>query len=280
MKKQKALITGSEGFVGPYLKRELEENNYQVISTDLNGNPDFRCDITDKNCLEKLILSVNPDVIFHLAAFSSPLKSFQQPDLCWKIGVEGTKNLLESASRLKNCRVLVVSSSAVYGNPQYVPIDEKHPLNPVSPYAKTKVEQEKIALKYKNTFIARPFNHTGPGQSKDFVIPSFKKQIKDAKENGIIYVGDLNIVKDFSDVRDVVHAYRILIEKGKPHEIYNIGSGIGYNLKEVLEKLIAESGKNLRIKKDPKRFGPAEIKKSICDNTKIKKLGIKFRRLF
>jgi GDP-4-dehydro-6-deoxy-D-mannose reductase len=280
MVKIKALITGSEGFVGPYLRRELESNGYEVIGLNHSGNPEYKCDITDKYSLDKVILLTQPNCIFHLAGFSSPSKSFEQPELCFKVNVEGTRNLLDSASKLLNCKILIVSSSEVYGNPQSLPIDEKHLINPVSPYGKSRVEQEKIALTYRNTMIARSFNHTGPGQTTNFVIPSFLQQIKDAKDNGVIYVGNLNVVRDFSDVQDVVHAYRLLMEKANVGEVYNIGSGIGYNLKEVLTQLINKSGKNLRIEIDSTRFKKSEIEKLVCDNSKIMKLGATFRRLF
>jgi len=281
MKKIKALITGSEGFVGPHLRKELEDNGYEVLRTSLRGrNDSIKCDITNKKQVEELIDSTKPDLIFHLAGFSSPSKSFKQPEICFKINVDGTKNLLESVAKLSNCKVLIVSSAEVYGNPKYLPIDENHPLNPLSPYAESRVEQEKITLKYPNTIIARSFNHTGPGQSTDFVIPSFKKQINDAKEGDTIYVGNLDILKDFSHVRDVVRAYRLLMEKGTLGEIYNVGSGGGYNIGSILKELIKKSGKNLEIKKTPLKFNNFEIKKSICDNTKIKKLGASFKKIF
>jgi GDP-4-dehydro-6-deoxy-D-mannose reductase len=280
MKKNTALITGSEGFVGPNLKRELEKNDYEVVGLDFQGNPDFKCDITDRESLSKVINSVKPNFIFHLAGFSSPSKSFEKPELCFKINVEGTRNLLDISKKIEGCRVLIVSSGEVYGNPEYLPIDEKHPLNPNSPYGESRVEQEKIALGYRNNIIVRPFNHTGPDQPPIFAIPSFRKQIAEAKNGGVIYTGNLEVVRDFSDVVDVVHAYRVLLEKGELGEIYNLGSGKGYRLRDVIESLIKDSGKDLRIETDPEKYRKIDLSKLICDNTKIKNLGVNFRNPF
>ena len=123
------------------------------------------------------------DYIFHLAGFSSVHKSFQQPELCYKVNVVGTKNLIENVKNLDlKCKILIISSAEVYGKPKYLPIPETHPLNPISPYGKSRIEQEKICQDYIKNFnmdivICRSFNHTGPGQSSDFVIPSFAQQI-------------------------------------------------------------------------------------------------------
>ena len=280
MAQRKAMITGSEGFVGPYLRKELEKHDYEVIGIDLSGNPDFKCDITDRKSLERIILLNKPCHIFHLAGFSSPSQSFKQPEFCFKINVEGTRNLLESASKLNNRRVLIVSSAEVYGNPKYLPVDENHPLAPLSPYGFSRVEQEKLALGYPNTIIARSFNHTGPGQNSDFVIPSFIQQVDNTEDGGTIHVGNLEVIRDFSDVQDVVRAYRLLLEKGNLGEIYNIGSGIGYKLGEVLKRLIKKSGKNITVKIDPEKYRKVDIYELVCDNTKIKKLGAKFRKIF
>jgi len=188
--------------------------------------------------------------------------------------------LLESSAKLPDCKILIVSSAEVYGNSKYLPIDEKHPLGPFSPYAESKGEQEKVTLKYLNTIIARSFNHTGLDQPPNFVIPSFRKQIDEAKDGEKIYVGNLDVIRDFSDVDDVVHAYRLLLEKGALGEVYNVGSEIGYNLQDVLKKLIKDSGKKLKIEVDSERYRKEDIYKLICDNTKIKKLGASFKKYF
>ncbi|MFT4303215.1 MAG: GDP-mannose 4,6-dehydratase [Candidatus Woesearchaeota archaeon] len=268
----KALITGGKGFVGPYLKRELENNGYSVVVSDLKDS-DYDCDITNKEKVFSMISSIKPDYVFHLAGFSSVSKSFENPSLCFKINIDGTKNLLEACLDVK--KVLIVSSAEVYGKPEYVPIDEKHPLNPVSPYGKSRVEQEKIALNFSNVVISRSFNHTGEGQPSTFVIPSFKNQINEAKNGDTIYVGNLEVIRDFSDVKDVVHAYRILLEKGVLGEIYNVGSGVGVKLKDILNKLILESGKDLKVEVDSNKYRKADIVELVANVSKINELGIK-----
>lgn len=284
----KALITGVNGFVGSYLVDELLANGYSVFGCSLEKDsvvPDidqyFSCDIVDYSQVEKVIELVKPDVVFHLAGFSSVSKSFENPELCFNINVNGTKNLVDSFKKLDIFpKLIVISSAEVYGQPISNPVDEKAVLNPLSPYAKSRVEQEKIALSYSNSIVVRAFNHTGINQPDIFVIPSFRKQINEAKNNGSINVGNLEVVRDFSNVLEVVRAYRIIFEKGKCGEIYNVGSGKGYLLKEVLQKMIKLSGKHISIVIDPEKYRPADINELICDNSKIKKLGIKIKGYF
>lgn len=280
----KALITGIDGFVGEYLEKELKDNGYEVygLSVTASGHNRFLCDITNFDELNSIIKTIKPDYIFHLAGFSTLPESFKNPELCFKINVDGTKNLLKAVSdNGLNPKILIVSSSLVYGNPAYNPIDEKCPLNPASPYAHSRIEQEKAALDSGlDVVISRSFNHTGPTQKENFAIPSFKKQVRDAKDGDVILVGNLNVIKDFSDVRDVVKAYRLLLEKGVPGEIYNVGSGIEYSMRAILERIIHSSGKKLEIVVDPARVRPVEIPKSICDNRKLHAIiGFKFREI-
>ncbi len=280
----KALITGASGFVGPYLWKELEEHGYDVTGFDLSGdnNKIIHCDITNADLVYKIISEEKPDVIFHLAGFSSVAKSFGNPDLCMKINVDGTKNLLEAVVKagLKS-KILIISSAEVYGKPKKIPIDENHSLNPLSPYGESRVKQEIIAFSYDlPVIISRSFNHTGEGQPDIFVIPSFKKQVEEAENEGIVYVGNLDVIRDFSDVKDVVKAYRVLVEKGTMGEIYNVGSGNGYKLRDVLDKIIKASGKNLNVKVDTERYRKSDIPELVADNTKIKRLGLTFKVLF
>jgi GDP-4-dehydro-6-deoxy-D-mannose reductase len=280
---KKILIIGSEGFTGPYLREELENNGYEVFRLgrkEIGAKKYFQCDINDKEKLNGIIHDLKPEWIFHIAAFEAPSKSFEEKDLCFKVTVEGTRNVLETSKGIVE-KILIPSSAHLYGIPKYNPVDEEHPINPLPhPYAQAKYEQEKLALEYPNVIVARAFNYTGVRQSKDFVIPSFKERIKNAENGETLFVGNLDIVRDFSDVRDVMHAYRLIMEKGKLGEIYNVGSGIGYNLRKVLEKLIDNSGKDLKVEIDPEKFRPAEAQEIICDNTKVKKLGASFRKIF
>jgi GDP-4-dehydro-6-deoxy-D-mannose reductase len=267
-----ALITGVNGFVGPYLRKELESDEYDVYGFDLNaGNKVFRCDITDFNSVFSVIKELKPDVIFHLAAFSSVGKSFEDPKKCFDVNVLGTKNLLDAVMKCGiRPKILIVSSSEIYGVPVYLPIDEVHPLNPVSPYGMSRLEQERLCKNYDlPIIIVRSFNHTGENQPETFVIPSFKKQVMDAKEGDTIYVGDIDVVRDFSDVKDVVKAYVALVEKGVIGEVYNVGSGNRYLLRDILYAFIKKSGKNLKIETDPSKYRKAEIKEQVCNPKKL-----------
>ena len=298
----KALITGIGGFVGAYLRKELENAGYEVagldrhIAEERGGTELLQCDITDPEQALQAVQEIWPDAVFHLAGFSSVAGSFKEPEMCRKINVDGTKNLL-AAFRTAGIgpKVLIVSSAEVYGKPDYLPVDEQHPLKPVSPYGESRLEQERAALPGLfadrglpgesgsdiPVIISRSFNHTGAGQPETFVIPSFKKQIRDAEDGGVIKTGNLGVVRDFSDVTDVVRAYRVLLERGNPGEVYNVGSGIPYRLREILKYLIAESGKELRIETDSKRYRPADIPKIYADNRKLLALGgVSFKKLF
>ena len=284
LNKMRALITGIDGFVGKHLEHELIDNGYEVfgLSRKASGQNRFSCDINDFECLSRVIYNVMPDFVFHLAGFSTLPESFNEPELCFKINVDGTKNLLKAISQANiNPRILVVSSSLVYGNPAYNPIDEACPLNPSSPYAYSRIEQEKAALSSGlNVIIARSFNHTGPEQKDTFAIPSFKKQVRDAKTGDEILVGNLDVVKDYSDVRDVVKAYRLLLEKGVFGEIYNVGSGKEYVMRKILERIIDKSGKDLKIVTDLARVRPSEISKSVCDTKKLYRvIAFKFKEI-
>jgi len=284
----RALITGVNGFVGPYLAKELQSNGYLVFGCSLEKDSSinmlekyFSCDVTNINQVRSVIELAKPDVIFHLAGFSSVSKSFENPDLCNKINVGGTKNILDSIKMLNiSPKLICISSAEVYGQPKKNPVNERAPLQPNSPYGLSKVEQEKLISSYSNSIIVRAFNHTGQNQPDTFVIPSFQKQVTEAKNGSKIFVGNIDIIRDFSDVNDVVKAYRIISEKGVSGEVYNVGSGKGLSLKKILENMIKKSGKDLKITVDSSKFRKAYITELICDNTKIKKLGIKVKSYF
>ncbi len=281
---RKALVTGISGFVGPYLKRELEDNGYEVLGLDRHGGGQgvLVCDITDYASVFKAVEMTKPDLVLHLAGFSSVSRSFEEPEMCRRINVTGTKNLLDAISGLGlKPKILVISSADVYGEPEHLPIDEKHPLNPVSPYGKSRAEQEKLALSYElPVTISRSFNHTGRDQPDSFVIPSFRKQVEEAEDGGTIRVGNLDIVRDFSDVRDVVRAYRLLLEKGKAGEIYNVGSGTGHSLRDILDMFIRETKKRLVVKVDDARLRKDDISRQVAGTAKISSLGISLRDYF
>ena len=285
----KALITGINGFVGEYLSDFLISNQIDVYGTvlseeasieNISDNKIFKMDLLDKNEVNKIIAEIKPDYIFHLAGQSSVALSWKKPDLTINVNVIGTINLLEAVKLYSNkSRVLIIGSSDQYGivNPEQCPISENTPMNPQSPYATSKKTQEEIAIQYFKTFkidtiIVRAFNHIGPKQNKGFVIADFASQIAEIekeKKAAIIKVGNLDAKRDFTDVRDVVRAYYLVMTNGKPGEIYNVGSGITYKIKEILDKLLSLAKVSIYIEKDNDKMRPSDVPLIQCDNSKI-----------
>jgi GDP-4-dehydro-6-deoxy-D-mannose reductase len=257
----KALITGIEGFVGPHLENFLKSQNFETFGTFLYGSSVMPknylpMDVLKYDQIIRVLKIIHPDIIIHLAGFSSVGKSFQFPDKCISINVEGSKNLLKAVYEANlSSKILIVSSGEVYGNTNQIPAIESMPTKVTSPYTESRILQEKNCLLFAEEkslplFISRSFNHTGPGQTDDFVISSFAKQIitKLQLANPTIEVGNINIIRDFLDVRDVVQAYLQIILQGKNLEIYNVCSGKGYSLREILNELICLSHYSFDIK--------------------------------
>ncbi len=276
--KKRVLVTGASGFVGPYLVAELENSGYEVFGMDRSAGSDFQADLLDPDSLDQVVRKTDPDYICHLAGFSSVKDSFDNPELCKKINVDGTRNLLSSVKRFcPNARVLIITSAHVYGEPEYNPIDELHPLNPNSPYAESRVEQETLVLDSGlDVVISRSFNHTGPGQQRGFVCPDFIYEVKEllAGKCEEIKVGNLSAERDISDVRDVVKAYRLLLEKGKTGEIYNVCSGRAVSIQSILDSILSLAELDAsKVIVDPEKFRPVDVPLMYGDNSKIKKLG-------
>jgi GDP-4-dehydro-6-deoxy-D-mannose reductase len=286
---KKALITGFNGFVGSHLNNYLIEKGYEVFGTviptsDKDLSPNLRAvDILDFEGIRKTFEEISPDYIFHLAAFTSPSESFKDPSATLDNNMRGQMNILEAIKELKlmNTKTLVVSSSEVYGSvsPQDLPIDEKTELRPLSPYAVSKIGQDFLGLQYflsqqVQVVRVRPFNHIGPGQAPIFVVPSFAKQIAEiekGKQEPILKVGNLESKRDFTDVRDVVKAYELLMNRGAVGEVYNIGSGKSHKISEILDILLSFSTEKIIIEKDPERMRPSDIPDVVCDFSKIEK---------
>ena len=281
----KALITGIDGFVGNYLTANLLNDGYEVYGTSIIPNYKkenvkiFNMDLLDKNRVLEIISKVKPDKIFHLAGQSAVGLSWKNPTLTFDVNVNGTINLLE-VLRVKNIntKILIIGSSDQYGiiKEEDCPINENQEQNPQSPYGISKKTQEEIALLYSkvynmNIIVARPFNHIGPGQNKNFVVPDFASKIIDIERGAvpIIKVGNLDTYRDFTDVRDIVRAYVLLLEKGNIGEIYNIGSGKAIRVQEILDKLINLSRLPISVEIDPDKFRPIDVPLVLCDNSKI-----------
>lgn len=285
----KALITGINGFVGSHLAPFLEEKGFEVFGTVKPGSQSgpslFDADLLDYDALKGAIDKVSPDYIVHLAALTSPAESFKNPAETVSNNIIGQVNILEAVKELQlvKTRVLVVASAEVYGKVEKedLPIDEEAPLRPTSPYAVSKVAQDLFGLQYFlsqniQTIRVRPFNHIGPGQAPFFVVAAFAKQIAEIEKGikpPVLTVGNLDSKRDFTDVRDIIRAYALLYEKGESGEVYNIGSGKSHKIGDILDILLSFSSQKIVIEKNPALIRPGDVMDSVCNNSKIKKLG-------
>lgn len=287
----KILITGAGGFVGNYLIRELLNDKDNVIfgsvykatsdiSNLLPSDNIVEGDLTDFSFTDYLIKTIKPDLIFHLAALSVVGNSFENAVKIMNSNTTLSFNVLESTRlHAPNARFIAICSANEYGSVEggVNKINESTPLRPINPYAVSKVTQEMLALQYHLAYgmdivILRPFNHTGVGQTTDFVIPRLAKQfaeIENASITPIIEVGNLDSVRDFTDVRDMVHAYALAAKHAKQGEIYNIGSGVGVSIAQMIEILqsLVSTKVEIKVKNDLVRF--ADVPKLISDNTKF-----------
>ncbi len=290
---KKILITGSTGFVGKHLTDYLAPNTeYEIFGTSLTDSAPQenskihieKVDLTKFDEVLALIGKIKPDYIYHLAALTSPAESFTNatPIVLANIGIE--MNLLNAMKELglTSARFLVVSSGEVYGlvTLSDLPIDEDTLLRPTNPYAVSKITQDYLGLQYILSYkfdivMVRPFNHTGPGQSPSFAIPAFSKQIamiEKGQQEPVLKVGNLSAKRDFSDVRDIVKGYVLLMEKGITGEVYNIGSGKSRSTKELLDMLLSMTDKKIEILEDPSKFRPIEVADVYCDYKKLNSL--------
>jgi GDP-4-dehydro-6-deoxy-D-mannose reductase len=279
----KTLITGGGGFVGRHLAALLESAGHEVQALDVRSPHGeaghHECDIRDFDRVVALVRSIAPEWVVHLAAWSSVGLSFRNPTGAFAINAQGTVNVLEAVRGLGlKSKVLIVSSGEVYGAAESEgPIAEDTPIAPISPYALGKACGELGALYYAgrggvDLIIVRAFNHIGPGQSEVFALPGFAKQVAEAESglrDPVLGVGNLDVVRDFTDVRDVVRAYALLLESGAPGSIYNVCSGQGRPLRDLAERLVALSTAKVRIEVERERWREAEIPCLVGDNGRI-----------
>lgn len=283
------LITGASGFVGNYLIEEilLQYPNAKIIGLQRNKTSVskesvsyYEVELTDFKDVYSIIEQNSPDVIIHLASDSSVGYSWENPIHSFNNNVNIFLNILEAVRKIKiDCKILSIGSSEEYGEVQIkdIPILEKTLLNPISPYAVARVSQELLSKVYVsgyglNIIMTRSFNHTGPQQDARFVIPSFAKQIIERKLNNStnnIETGDLNIIRDFVDVRDVVKAYLLLVEKGENGEVYNICSGIGNDLQSIFKMLCTAANISINTTTNEKYIRPNDNPIIIGNNSKI-----------
>jgi GDP-4-dehydro-6-deoxy-D-mannose reductase len=272
----RALVTGALGFVGRYLVAHLAEAGDTIVPFEHDG---AAVDVVDAAAVGDAVAAARPDVVYHLAASTHIGASWDAPAAVFRVNAEGTLNLLRACTRAGVDRVLVVGSADEYGAvaPDELPINEDAPLRPRTPYGASKVAAEYLALQAHlgdglGTIRVRAFNHTGPGQAPTYLVPGLAGRIVAAERDhaGTIAVGSLDAVRDFTDVRDVVRAYRLLAERGAPGDVYNVGSGRGWSVREVADALLGASGADLDLEVDPALVRPVEVPALVADATKLR----------
>lgn len=268
----RAFVTGASGFVGTWLCRHLEMSGDEVEA------PDLSLDVRDGEAVAAAITASAPDVVYHLAGFAHVGESWSRPAEVFAVNALGTLNTLEAARRCERPpRVLLVSSAEVYGAvTNDLPVEESAPLAPVSPYAASKVAAEYLGVQ---AFLGskldvvrlRPFNHVGPGQSDAFVVSGLARRVvaAEGKGGGSVAVGNLDPVRDFTDVRDVVRAYRLLALEGRPGEVYNVATGKGVSVREITAMLARLARVGVSFEADPKLTRPVEVPVLLGDAAKL-----------
>lgn len=287
----KVLITGASGFVGQHLIQHLRQfPDYELNGTSITPlSPALQdldlvwwsLDLRDPEAVHQMIETLKPNLIFHLAAQAFVPASFDDPWDTLENNIRGQLNLFQSVLKLKlETRILVISSAHVYGRilPEANPISEDHPFKPDTPYSVSKVAQDMLALQYHlshNLFTvrARPFNHIGPAQNIRFALPNFATQIA-AAERGesppVIQVGNLEAERDFTDVRDVVRAYHLMLTQGQAGMAYNVCQGVSYSMQHLLQHMCSLSHVDLKIEVDKSRVRPLEVPRIVGDSSRLR----------
>lgn len=287
----RVLLTGIAGFAGSQLAELLVRQHgvevHGVIHRHdrriqhLIGQIELhRGDLRNALWVAELVHTVRPDVTMHLAAWSDVGGSWQQPWTTYELNIQCQLNLLEALRRAQpECRTLIVTSNEVYGlvRPEDLPIDEETPFRPNSPYGVSKVTQDMMALQYwfshqLPTVRVRAFNHIGPGQSDDFAASAFARQIAEIEAGlrpPVVRVGNLDAERDFTDVRDVVRAYWLLIQQGEAGDVYNVGSGVSRPVRWLLDTLLTLTPVQVTVETDPLRMRPSDVPRSVCDLHKV-----------
>lgn len=304
----RVLITGAGGFVGSQLAAALRHQGHDVTGTvfggggagqpsgERMGQPSGEragqpsgasapyLDVTDANAVDRLVEQVGPDWACHLAAQSSAGLSWKEPALTYAVNVTGTHLVLDALRRFSpRCRVLVTATSDQYGraDPARCPLDEDAPLRPLSPYAASKVAQEWVARTFHEAFglgvvITRAFMHIGPGQPPSFATADWARQIALAEAGlgpPVVDVGDLSLTREFGDVRDVVRAYRLVLERGVPGEPYNIATGRARPLGDALDILLGLARVDVEIRVQATKIRPADPPVLTGSSAKLERLA-------
>lgn len=289
----RVLVTGADGFVGGYLIRYLlAETDLEVIGTVYSRrkqpDPDFgssrvrleRLDLLERSVVVDVLTRFRPDYIFSLAGQAFVPLSWKNPQSTFEQNVFIMLNLFQSVLAAKlDPRILVVGSGDEYGaiEPEDLPIDEDTPLRPLSPYGASKVAQDLLAWQYHRSYglqtvRVRPFNHIGPGQNEIFVTSNFAKQVAEieaGKQPPVLRHGNLEAKRDFTDVKDIVRAYWLVLTRGQPGEVYNVGSGQEVSIQQILDILLSLARTPIRTEPDPDRMRPSDIPVFVSDYTRL-----------
>lgn len=285
----KCLITGVNGFAGSYLAEYLLTKKLEILGTiypkdspKITKIQTFPCNLSQQDEIQEIIKKTKPDIIFHLAGQSYVPFSWQDPIGTFNINVMGTLYLLDAIRKYSpNSKTLIIGSGDEYGEVDGErPLTEETPLRPQNPYAVTKVCVDLLSeqfARYYNLHIVRvrPFPHIGPRQSPNFVVADFSRQIaliEKQKQVPIIKVGNLESKRDFTDVRDMVRAYWLAIEKGKNGEVYNISSGKIYSIREILEKLLSLTNIKIKIEQNHSKLRPKDTEIKVGDSQRFSNL--------
>jgi GDP-4-dehydro-6-deoxy-D-mannose reductase len=279
----RVVITGADGFVGPHLARSLSQAGHQVTPCGGPRAAERALDVLDPVAVSELLAAVRPDAVVHLAGWSSVGSSFQEPLACFTVNALGAAHLFEAVrTQSPSSRVLLISSGEVYGPAHDEHLrTEREALAPASPYAMSKQAAELVARQYQSVFgihtvIARAFNHVGSGQDQKFVVPSLLRQVMEVKSGrrpALIRVGNLDPVRDFSHVLDVVEAYGLLLESGVSGQAYNVCSGRGRAIREVLFELMRRAGVEAEVQIDAALARPVDIPHLVGDPAELTALG-------
>ena len=286
-------ITGAGGFVGGHLIDHLSNQPESVIHAGvflppgqnprLDGRPitQHHVDLRRAEAVRSVLEQVQPDWVIHLAALADVGQSFKNPWATLENNIVAQVNVLQAILELHlRPRILIVSSAEVYGAAGATgdPLDESTPFEPANPYSVSKVTQDMLGLQYYLSYRlpilrVRPFNHIGPGQSGGFVAADFASQIADieaGQREPVLYVGNLSAERDFTDVRDVVRAYTLLIKKGQPGEAYNVCSGDAYSIQYLLDTLLSYSTVAIKVQQDPARMRPSDVPRRVGSAAKLR----------
>jgi GDP-4-dehydro-6-deoxy-D-mannose reductase len=274
----RALVTGASGFVGRHLVAHLEAEGDTVAVLDRHAT--VAVDVTDAPEVLRAVAVARPDAVYHLAALTHVGESWDRRADYAAVNVDGTRNVLDACAQVGVGTVVVVGSAEAYGNaePADLPVREDAPLRPRSPYGITKMEAERAAQRaYEErglpVVVVRPFNHTGPGQSPEFVVPALASRVAAAERpdaSDELRVGNLDAVRDVTDVRDVVRAYSLVARRGRPGAAYNVCSGRGVSVRAIALALLSMARRELRMAVDPSLVRPIDVPVLVGDPSRVR----------